>query len=70
MFGQVKSLEKSKTFIDPEIYPTVKSILDSQIEVLEYSDPKYKRHRCKLLKKVKLPPSEVDYMVNIFIFFG
>lgn len=66
MFGQVRALEKSKTFINPEIYPTLKPIIDSQIEIFEYKDPKYKRHRCKLLKKVKLPPSEVDYMVRLF----
>lgn len=64
MFGQVKPLDKTKTFIDPEILPGLRSIIENELEVYEFKDPKFKRHRCKLLKKVKLPPSEVDYMVG------
>lgn len=64
MFGKVKKLEPKDTFIDSTWLESLESKIESQLQVYEYDNPKYQRHRCKLLKKAKLPPSEVDYMVG------
>ena len=63
MFGQVKQLDKKDIFIDSALYAPMQSQIESDIQVYEYLNPKFKRHRCKLLKKAKLPKSEIDYMV-------
>lgn len=64
MFGQVKKLEAKETFIDESLLESMQSKIESQLQIYEYGNPKFKRHRCKLLKKAKLPPNEVDYMVS------
>ena len=63
MFGRLRKLDPKDTFIEKELYEESKNIIENQLGIYEYQDPKYKRHRCKLLKKVKLPDNEIDFMV-------
>ena len=58
-------MDPKNVFIDSSLFSLVESTVD-QIEMYEYKDPKYKRHKCKLLKKVVLPQKEIDYMVRLF----
>jgi hypothetical protein len=64
MYGRIKELDPKKTFIDESLFDPVKEIIQNQISIYEYQDPKFKRHRCKLLKKAKLAHKEIDYMVR------
>lgn len=51
-------------FLDPRLLEDVPESLRSQVGIYEFNEPPYKRHKCRLLRRARLPQKEIDYMVG------